>query len=321
MSRDYHWKCAKSLINKNFDNKYVKKILLTGVNGQVGHALSAQLTQHQVIPLTRAQLDLTNLDDISRIVREIKPDIIINAAAYTAVDKAESEPELCFAVNATAVRVLAEEAARLNASLIHFSTDYVFNGEKQSPYLETDSVNAKNTYGKSKLAGEQAIAKVGLPYLILRTSWIYSTHGNNFLKNILRLAQERDSLRVVCDQHGSPTSSQCIANGVVQLLNTWQVDREDQAGIYHLTNTGVTTWHGFSREIINIYNGLQNQRRWPALKTPIEKVFAVSSQEYPTPAIRPANSRLDNTKLKQVFNVELPSWQQGLQQVMQTLTL
>lgn len=298
----------------------MKRILLTGVNGQVGHALSTQLSQHKVIALTRAQLDLTNLQDISRIVREIKPDIIINAAAYTAVDKAEAEPELCFAINTTAVGVLAEEAARLNAGLIHFSTDYVFNGEKQSPYLETDAVNAINIYGKSKLAGEQAITQAGLPHLILRTSWIYSTHGNNFLKNILRLAQEQDSLRVVCDQHGAPTSSQCIANGVVQLLNNWQMDQEDQAGIYHFTNTGATTWHGFSREIISNYNNLQSQRRWPTLKASIEDVIAVTSQEYPTPAIRPVNSRLDNTKLKQVFNVELPSWQQGLQQVMQTLS-
>lgn len=298
----------------------VKKILLTGVNGQVGHALSDQLTQYEVIPLTRTQLDLTKPHDISRVVRDIKPDIIINAAAYTAVDKAESEPELCFAVNATAVRVLAEEAARLNAGLIHFSTDYVFNGEKQSPYLENDSVNATNIYGKSKLAGEQAIAEIGLPYLILRTSWIYSSHGKNFLKSILRLALEQNSLRVVCDQHGAPTSSLSIAGGVVQLLGVWQVDQEDQAGIYHFTNTGTTTWHGFSREIISVYNGLQSQRKWPALKTSIENVIAVTSQEYPTPALRPVNSRLDTGKLKRVFNVELPSWQQGLQQVMQTLT-
>lgn len=289
------------------------------MNGQVGHALSTTLTQHAVTALTRNQLDLSKLHDISRVVRAIKPDIIINAAAYTTVDKAESEPELCFAVNASAVKVLAEEAARLNAGLVHFSTDYVFNGEKQSPYLETDSVGAINTYGKSKLAGEQAIAEIGLPHLIFRTSWIYSTHGNNFLKSILRLAQAQDSLRVVGDQHGAPTSSQCIAEGVAQLLDAWHLDQESQTGIYHLTNTGQTTWHGFSREIVGIYNNLQSQRAWPVLKANLDDLIAVTSQEYPTPAKRPANSRLDNTKLKQVFNVELPSWQQGLQRVMQSI--
>lgn len=318
MNKDYHCKQLKNLIN---NNKQVKKILLTGVNGQVGHALSTKLNQYEVFALTRAQLDLTKLEDIKRVVRDIKPDIIINPAGYTAVDKAESEPELCFAVNTTAVKVLAEEAARLNAGLIHFSTDYVFDGEKQSPYQETDLVNPINTYGKSKLEGEQAIANVGLHYLILRTSWIYSTHGNNFLKTILRLAQSQNSLHVVCDQYGAPTSSQCIADGVLRILDTWQMNQEQQAGTYHLTNLGATNWHGFSLEIVNIYNNLRGQHAWPELKTKIEDIAAVTSQHYPTPAKRPANSRLDNSKIKQVFNVELANWQQGLQQVMQRIDL
>jgi dTDP-4-dehydrorhamnose reductase len=297
----------------------VKKILLTGINGQVGHALCAKLSQHHVIALSRAELDLTRFDDIKRVVRDIKPDIIINPAGYTAVDQAESEPDLCFAVNASAVQVLAEEAARINAGLVHFSTDYVFDGEKNAPYVETDLVNPINVYGRSKLAGEDAIRAVGLPHVILRTSWIYSTHGNNFLKTILKLAVNRPHLRVVADQHGAPTSSLCIANGVQQLLENWHLQDESQSGTYHLTNTGVTTWYGFCCEIINIYNNLQSIRGWPKLKVSMSEIVAVTSQEYPTAAKRPTNSRLNNCKAKQVFNVELDSWQQGLQQVMQTL--
>lgn len=299
----------------------MKKILLTGINGQVGQALHHKLNAFNLIALSRAQLDLTRLDDIRRVVRDIKPDLIINPAGYTAVDKAESEPELCFAVNAQAVQVLAEEAARINAGLVHFSTDYVFDGEKQTPYVETDAVNPINLYGKSKLAGEDAIRAVGLPHIILRTSWIYSTHGNNFLKTILKLAADKDSLHVIADQHGAPTSSMCIASGVQQLLDNWQMQDESQSGSYHLTNTGETTWHGFSSEIINIYNHLQSQRDWPKLKVGISNIVAVTSQEYPTAAKRPANSRLDNSKVKQVFNVQLDSWQQGLQQVMQSIQM
>lgn len=298
----------------------MKKILLTGVNGQVGHALSAKLTQYDVIALTRAQLDLTKVHDIKRVVREINPDIIINPAGYTAVDQAESEPELCHAVNAIAVQVIAEEAAKINAALIHFSTDYVFAGDKQNAYVEDDLVNPINVYGKSKLAGEQAIHGVGLPHIILRSSWIYSSHGNNFFKTILRLAQAQESMQIVADQHGAPSSSQCIADGVVQLLNNWQLNQEAQSGVYHFTNIGETTWHGFACEIINKYNSLQEQQHWPKLKTKQEDIIAVTSADYPRAAHRPVNSCLDNGKLKQAFGIELPSWQQGLQQVMQSLT-
>ena len=171
----------------------MKKILLTGVNGQVGHALKTKLFNFKVIALSREQLDLTKAHDIKRVIREIRPDLIINPAAYTAVDKAESEPELAYAINATAAQILAEEAAKLNAALIHFSTDYVYDGSKASPYVETDNVNPVSIYGKSKLAGEDAIRAVGLPHLILRTSWVYGAYGKNFLKTILRLAAERDA--------------------------------------------------------------------------------------------------------------------------------
>jgi dTDP-4-dehydrorhamnose reductase len=298
-----------------------KKILLTGVNGQVGHALKAKLAQSEVFALSREQLDLTNVHDIRRVVREIKPDLIINPAAYTAVDKAESEPELAYAINAVAPQILAEEAARLNAALIHFSTDYVYDGTQATAYLEEDFTNPVSVYGKSKLAGEAAIRAVGLPNLILRTSWVYGAYGKNFLKTILRLAAERDSLRIVADQFGAPTSSEGIADGVVQLVNIWQPQQENQTGVYHFTNAGSTSWHGFSCEIINEYNKLLSNKNWPALKASVENVVAISTADYPTPAARPANSRLDNTKLKSIFNIELPNWQVGLHQVMQTLTL
>ena len=298
-----------------------KKILLTGVNGQVGHALKTKLLEYELFALSREQLDLSKVHDIRRVVREIKPDLIINPAAYTAVDKAETEPELAHAINATAPQILAEEAARLNAAFIHFSTDYVYDGTKATPYVEDDATNPVSVYGKSKLAGEDAIRQAGLPHLILRTSWVYGAYGKNFLKTILRLASEHDSLRVVSDQFGAPTSSEDIAKGIVELVNVWQPDLESQTGVYHFTNTGSTSWHGFSCEIVNQYNQLATIHNWPALKVNINNIIAITTADYPTPAVRPANSRLDNTKLKQVFNLELPSWQQGLQQVMQTIVL
>ena len=291
----------------------MKKILLTGVNGQVGHSLKTKLFNFEVVALSREQLDLTKAHDIKRVVREIKPDLIINPAAYTAVDKAESEPELAYAINATAAQILAEEAAKLNAALIHFSTDYVYDGSKASPYVETDNVNPVSIYGKSKLAGEDAIRAVGLPHLILRTSWIYGAYGKNFLKTILRLASERDALRIVGDQFGAPTSSDSISEGVIQLIQAWQPSEQSQTGIVHFTNTGETSWHGFSCEIIKLYNDLGIE---PALKTSVENIAAIATADYPTPAARPANSCLDSNKLKDVFAVQLPAWQQGLLDVM-----
>lgn len=299
----------------------MQKILLTGVNGQVGHALKSKFLQHEVIALSREQLDLTKAHDIRRIIRDIKPDLIINPAAYTAVDKAESEPELAFAINATALQILAEEAARLNAALIHFSTDYVYDGTKSDFYDETDAVNPVSVYGKSKLAGEDAIRAVGVPHLILRTSWVYGAYGKNFLKTILRLSAERDNLRIVADQFGAPTSSESIAEGVVQLVEAWQPQQENQTGIYHFTNTGETSWHGFSCEIINEYNRLKDSRGWPQLKATSDNITAITTADYPTTAVRPTNSKLNNTKLKAVFGLALPSWQQGLTQVMRSLTL
>ena len=299
----------------------MQKILLTGANGQVGHALKTKFLQHEVIALSREQLDLSKTHDIKRIVREIKPNLIINPAAYTAVDKAESEPELAFAINAAAAQTLAEEAARMNAALIHFSTDYVYDGTKSGFYVEMDAVNPVSVYGKSKLAGEGAIRAVGVPHLILRTSWVYGAYGKNFLKTILRLSTERDNLRIVADQFGAPTSSESIANAVVKLVDVWQPHQENQTGIYHFTNTGETSWHGFGCEIINEYNRLKDSSGWPELKVTTDNITAITTLDYPTPAVRPANSKLNNTKLKAVFGLELPNWQQGLTQVMRSLTL
>lgn len=296
-----------------------KKILLTGVNGQVGHALKLNLSQYEVIALSREQLDLTKVHDIRRIVRDVKPHLIINPAAYTAVDKAESESELAFAINGVAPQILAEEAARLNAAIIHFSTDYVFDGTKSAAYHEEDEVSPVSVYGRSKLLGEDAISSVGLPHLILRTSWVYGAYGKNFLKTILLLASERDSLRIVADQFGAPTSSVSIAEAALKLIEAWQVNQESQSGVYHFTNAGYTSWHGLSCEIVNEYNRLLSVKNWPVLKANVKDIMPITTAEYPTPAARPHNSRLDNQKLKDVFNIALPNWQLGLQQVMQKL--
>lgn len=289
------------------------RILLTGVNGQVGHALLPQLSGHQVIALSRHELDLSNVDTIRSVIREIKPDLIINPAAYTAVDKAESELDLAYAINAIAPQVIAEEAAKLGSALIHFSTDYVYDGLKNVPYVETDAVNPQSVYGKSKLAGELAIQTVGLPHLILRTSWVYGTYGKNFLKTILRLASEREQLGIVADQIGAPTSSISIASVLKQLVAQWD---GQQSGVYHFTNTGNTSWHGFACEIVRQYKASNHQ---PVLMTDMQAIKPLTTADYPTPASRPANSCLDNAKLQQDFGIALPTWQAGLQNVMQYL--
>lgn len=299
----------------------MKKILLTGVSGQVGHALQNRLTQYDVVALNREQLDLSDGAAIRRIVQMIQPDLIINPAAYTAVDKAETEPDLAYAINAIAPQILAEEAAKLNAALIHFSTDYVYDGSKPGAYVENDLVNPLSVYGKSKLAGEDAIRAVNLPHLILRTSWVYGAYGKNFLKTIIRLASERDSLRIVADQFGAPTSTESIADAVVSLLTPWQPQNASQTGVYHLTNQGKTTWHGFSCAIVDEYNQWAVSKNWPPLKANVENIAGIATAEYPTPAARPVNSSLSNSKLNQVFKVMLPDWQAGLQQVMQLVKL
>lgn len=290
------------------------KILLTGINGQVGNALSPKLQAlGEVVALDRSQLDLSNPDSIRDVVRQIKPDLIINPAAYTAVDKAESEADLAHAINGIAPGVLAEEAAKLNALLVHYSTDYVFDGTKTAPYVETDETNPLSVYGASKLAGEKAIQSAGIPHLIFRTSWVYGAYGKNFMRTILRLAAERDSLRIVADQLGAPTSSNSIADATIAALQHWDPTK---AGIYHLVNSGETSWHGFAQEIIKQYENLAQSKGWPALKTMVENVAGIKTEEYPTPAHRPENSRMETTKLSTGFGIQLAAWETALNSVL-----
>ena len=296
------------------------KILVTGKHGQVGHALQHALSgEHEVVAVDREQMDLSDAHAIRSTITTVRPDLIINPAAYTAVDKAESEPALARAINAEAPRVIAEEAAKIGASLIHFSTDYVYEGNKSTAYNESDAVNPLSVYGKTKLAGERAIQAVGLPHLILRTSWVYGTHGKNFLKTILRLSAERDQLKIVADQWGAPTSSDAIAEGVREVLKVWQMQDQTKSGIYHFTNTGSTSWFGFAKAILQSYESKVQALSLPALKIKSETVMPITTADYPTPAARPANSRLDNTKLQNAFGFTLPDWETSLQAVMKQI--
>ncbi len=278
-----------------------KPILLTGHRGQLGHELLRSLSVlGPVLTAERSQLDLTNPDSMTRWIREHRPGLIVNAAAYTAVDKAETDVELAWAVNARAPRILAEEAARLGAGLVHYSTDYVFAGDASAPYREADPTAPLNVYGDSKLAGEQAVAAIGVPHLILRTSWVYGHHGQNFVRTILRLAAERNTLRVVNDQIGTPTSSRFLADCTLALLNQ---DWRAQGGLYHLTPSGHTSWHGFACAIVDA----ARQRGQPLLLS-ADAIDAIPSADYPTPARRPANSRLDTQAIQQAFGLHLPDW-------------
>jgi dTDP-4-dehydrorhamnose reductase len=274
------------------------KILLTGRNGQLGWELERSLLPlGQVVAFDRASLDLTDPDQMIARVREVEPEIIVNAAAYTAVDRAESEPELAMQVNGSAPGILAEETKRLGALLIHYSTDYVFDGTKPAPYLETDIPNPVNAYGRSKLEGERAIQANGCRYLVLRTSWVYGMRGTNFLLTILRLARERPELRVVNDQIGAPTWSRDIATATAQL--TKEAEAGKTGGLFHLTAGGATSWYGFAGEIL----------RARGIDTPLRPI---SSAEYPTPAKRPTNSLLSCAAILERWKLELPEWQQSL---------
>ncbi|MEK6245353.1 MAG: dTDP-4-dehydrorhamnose reductase [Pseudomonadota bacterium] len=282
------------------------RILLTGSKGQVGSTLVLALAPlGEVIAVDRVGLDLLDADAIRRKIKELKPAIIVNAAAYTAVDRAETERETAFAVNATAVRILAEEAKKLDALLIHFSTDYVFDGEKPAPYVESDMPAPLSVYGSSKLAGERLIAASGCRHFIFRTSWVYGPAGRNFLHAILAAAKAKPELRVVDDQRGAPTSSGAIAGAVAHVLANPDLSRK-ASGLYHLSAGGETTWHGFATAILQA-KGLQ---------TP---VVAIRSDEYPVAARRPKNSLLDNSKLFKTFGIALPDWREGLAAVLRAL--
>ncbi|MER0204403.1 MAG: dTDP-4-dehydrorhamnose reductase [Nitrosomonas sp.] len=286
------------------------KILLFGKNGQVGWELQRSLAPlGELIALSSSSKefcgDLTDFAGIQQTLRQISPDIIVNAAAYTAVDKAESEPERAFALNAQAPAVLAQEARRLNAWLIHYSTDYVFNGHSSQPYLETDDCDPLNVYGKSKLEGEKNILTSGCSHLIFRTSWVYATHGNNFIKTILRLAQQRDKLTIVDDQIGSPTGAELIADITSHALRMIK-QKPEISGLYHLTAVGSTSWYGFAKFILENAERMNYQLKiQPAALQPIP------SRDFPLPAKRPFNSRLNTEKLTKTFGLILPSWQTG----------
>lgn len=291
-----------------------KRILLIGPTGQVGWELLCCVQSYgNVFAVGRnptekpsqAYLDLADPDSIRSVIQEVKPHIILNAAAYTAVDKAESEPELAQAINGVAPGILAEEAKALNALLVHYSTDYVFDGTQKTPYRETDSVNPMSVYGKTKLAGEQAMQAVGGRYLILRTAWVYGMRGHNFLLTMRRLAKERDQLKVVNDQIGTPTWSRMIAEATVQILAQLhsplsQVDIATVTGIYHLTCTGKASWYEFTKAIVAQLD-----------KQP--EVLPITTAEYPTPAKRPSYSLLSNDKLATTFGLTLPNWEYALE--------
>lgn len=286
-------------------------LLVTGSNGQVGFELRRSLAPlGRVVALDRAGCDLSRPNDIRRVVREYRPVVIVNPAAYTAVDKAESEAELAYAINATAVGVLAEEAKALGSLLVHYSTDYVFDGTKASAYVETDAVNPQSVYGKSKLAGEQAIAADGGPNLVFRTCWVAGAHGGNFAKTMLKLGRERDSLRVIADQFGAPTTAALIADVTAQVVARHWLFGDKQAfasGIYHLAAGGETTWHAYATEVLR-YAAIKGVE----LKVDPARIEAIPATAYPLPAPRPGNSRLDTGKLRQTFGIHLPDWQQGV---------
>lgn len=282
-------------------------ILVTGVNGQVGFELLRNLQGlGRVVGLDRTALDLADLERVREVVREVKPTLIVNPAAYTAVDKAESDDVAARRLNAEAPGVLAEEAKRCGAALIHYSTDYVFDGTKDAPYVETDAVNPQNVYGKTKLEGEQAIAASGCAHLILRTSWVYGRRGKNFMLTMLKLGAERPELRVVADQIGAPTwsttiaaaTSHIVAQGFAQADAGWWRER---SGVYHTSAAGETSWHGFAEAIFEI----------SALER-VPKVVPIAASEYPVPAPRPANSRMSHQKLAQTFGLHMPEWRDAL---------
>ena len=292
------------------------KILIFGSSGQVGWELRHRLAcLGQIASVEYPKVDFAQADSIRETIRASEPAVILNAAAYTAVDKAESEPELAMAINGRAPGVIAEEAKRLSSILVHYSTDYVFDGAKPSPYLETDTPNPLSVYGKTKLAGDEAIRAVGCEALILRTSWVYGARGNNFLLTILRLAEERDELRIVDDQHGAPTSSECIAQAtadiLAQILPPAIGGLQGRSGIYNLSNAGETTWFGFAKALL--------ADRYEVDGTAAPNLVAIKASEYSRPAKRPANSRLSCRLVEDTFGVRMPHWEDALSLVLETL--
>ena len=292
------------------------KILLLGKNGQVGWELQRALAPLGELTALDRQGDdglcgdLTNLDGLAATVRAVQPQVIVNAAAYTAVDKAEGEPELAQRINAEAPAALAREAAALGALLVHYSTDYVFDGTGSAPWAEDAPTGPLGVYGATKLAGEQAIAQTGCPHLILRTSWVYAARGGNFARNMLRLAQERERLTVIDDQWGAPTGAELIADVTAHAVAQTR-QQTAKAGIYHLTAAGETTWFSYAKYVLALAGQAQK-----AIKIKATELLPIPTSAYPTPARRPHNSRLDTRKLQTRFGLALPPWQHGVRRML-----
>jgi dTDP-4-dehydrorhamnose reductase len=313
-------------------------ILVTGKNGQVGQALLRSLAGlDEIVALDRSQLDLADLDAVRYTVQTLRPDLIINAAAYTAVDRAEQDRDTAFRVNAESPAVLARACAGIGAAFVHYSTDYVFDGQSPQPYTEVDVPAPQSVYGQSKWAGERAVQAAGGRHLVFRTSWVVGAHGGNFLKTMLRLGAERDSLRVGADQHGAPTSTELIAHTTVQVLqqmrapalaaNTkgeaspptnapWAPIDDPRWGLYHLAAAGETTWHAYACHVMDRATALG----WP-MRASAQRIEAIATDQYPLPAPRPANSRLNTQRLQSRFGVKLPDWQAGVDAVIDSLPI
>jgi dTDP-4-dehydrorhamnose reductase len=300
------------------------KILLTGKSGQIGRELN-ELLPHlgDLVALDRTQLDLNKPDEIRQTIRSIRPGLIVNAAAYTAVDQAETDETAAQAANADAPGLMAEEARRIGAAMVHYSTDYVFDGSKTTPYVETDPTNPINVYGRTKLAGEGAIRENGVPYVIFRTAWVYAHEGKNFLLTVLRLATQREELRIVRDQIGAPTWSREIALTTYRALSTIYGPRQGSvsfseiSGIYHMTAAGETSWYEFAATIVEECQHLKNSSQWVAAATSrrplvVRRIIPITTSEYPTPARRPLYSVLSNARLAVVFGTQLPDWKTQL---------
>jgi dTDP-4-dehydrorhamnose reductase len=301
------------------------KILVTGATGQIGWQLQRTLAPlGEVVATTRSEVNLADPNGTAKFVHDLKPDIVVNAAAYTAVDKAETEPELAHTINAVAPGLIAEELAHTGGLLVHFSTDYVFDGKKAGSYQESDPTGPLNVYGRTKLAGEQLIAATGCAHIILRTTWVYDIRGVNFLRTVLRLAREREELRMVGDQHGAPTWARAISEATAQVVARCAQTRDSSGwgygGTYHLTAAGQTTWAGFAEQILEEYESLA---AWPAdtgeWGSPLlaKRVVPITSDQFKTAARRPQNSVLSNAKLQNTFGLQLPDWQVQLRLALQ----
>lgn len=297
-------------------------ILLLGANGQVGHALQTSLNSlGKVVACTRAQLDFDQTPEqfgraLGALMQQHQPTVVVNASAYTAVDRAQTEPELAQRMNALAPGLIAQAAQAAGACVVHYSTDYVFKGDQLTPYVETDATAPQSVYGQSKLAGEQAVAGGCARHLIFRTSWVVSAHGGNFLKTMLKLAQERDALSVVSDQVGAPTSAALLASITTQVLQALlaQPGLDPRWGLYHLTASGHTNWHAYACYVI----AQARRAGWP-IKVQDEAIKPIATKDYPVAAARPLNSRLDTGKLCQAFGLTLPDWRVGVDEVLRAL--